>query len=359
MIRVITLFFVFLIRLRFPVDKSIAEIIRSRYGDATLKVLRKYETVDFKLRKAYLHLDFLERCLHHDLIPKFLWFKLSHRNLRNSSTYLECQRKLLKEEMNENNSNIRPLNKKFESCQSDLKGIVSYIDFTHVSCLFLANNDRNLEKAKEVQKRKLYKLGLKGINNSHDPNDVIHKYSSHELHQFEKSFLSKGLKFPVPPSKVGYADYLVPFECLYRDIKNFEMSTESRDFLKARTKDAAISSFNSFNEGHPHNLSKEEINALKSLASKIDLVIQKSDKGNSVVLIVKNVYVSRVESLLSDTSKFQKIPCLPDKELNFIINREKEISNVLHKLFENEKLDKRLYNKLKPRASKIGSLYGL
>ena len=50
-VKVLTLVFLFLIRLRFPSKKSIAEIIRKRYGSDTVKQLRRFEKLDYKVRK--------------------------------------------------------------------------------------------------------------------------------------------------------------------------------------------------------------------------------------------------------------------------------------------------------------------
>ena len=46
------LVFLFLERIRFPRMKSIVAIIRSRYGDKVLKMVKKLEKLDFELRKA-------------------------------------------------------------------------------------------------------------------------------------------------------------------------------------------------------------------------------------------------------------------------------------------------------------------
>ena len=51
--------FLLLIRLRFPDSKSLSEIIRRRYGDKTIKRLRKFEKIVYRLRKAELDLEFL------------------------------------------------------------------------------------------------------------------------------------------------------------------------------------------------------------------------------------------------------------------------------------------------------------
>ena len=67
------LVFLFLVRIRFPRTKSIAAIIRSRYGDRMLKMVRKLEKLDFKLRKAKIDIKFLCKCENNGIIPNFLF----------------------------------------------------------------------------------------------------------------------------------------------------------------------------------------------------------------------------------------------------------------------------------------------
>ena len=90
-VRIIGLVFLFIIRIRFPRGKSIADIIRNRYGEAFVKKIRRFEKCDFKLRKCHLDLRFLLDCKKNGVIPKFLRFKLANRHLNNSHVYRKCQ----------------------------------------------------------------------------------------------------------------------------------------------------------------------------------------------------------------------------------------------------------------------------
>ena len=96
-VKVLDLVFLFIIRIRFPKGKSIADIIRSRYGEVVIRKICKYEKNDYKLRKGHLDLWFLLEFKKNNLIPKFLQFKLTNRHLHNSVVYRKCQIKLLEE----------------------------------------------------------------------------------------------------------------------------------------------------------------------------------------------------------------------------------------------------------------------
>ena len=80
----------------------------------------------------------------------------------------------------------------------------------------------------------------------------------------------------------------------------------------------------------PKNLSKEEFTALQNLSKNKDLIIQKSDKGNSVV-IVQRQDLEKMNDILSDQKKFSKVSLKDDTLLNFAINQEKHVEKVLKK----------------------------
>ena len=71
MLKFISLALLFLVRLRFPVDKSIAYVLRSRYRNRAVEDIRKFEKIDFALRKCKLDLLFLGASLENQVIPTF------------------------------------------------------------------------------------------------------------------------------------------------------------------------------------------------------------------------------------------------------------------------------------------------
>ena len=78
------------------------------------------------------------------------------------------------------------------------------------------------------------------------------------------------------------------------------------DFVKAKTKEAALSSYRSYNNNVPQNLSKEEFTALQNFSKIKDLIIQKSNKGNSVVIFQREDYLKKMNDILSDQKKLAK-----------------------------------------------------
>ena len=112
-------------------------------------------------------------------------------------------------------------------------------------------NDFKLKSNSAVQQKKFCNL-LKEKRSIQNPEKVISNFSGYVLSDCEKSILIKGLNFSITCKKLDYADYLVQLELFFRDIVNLDiLSNEDLDFVKAKSKEAALSSYRSYNNNVP------------------------------------------------------------------------------------------------------------
>ena len=166
----------------------------------------------------------------------------------------------------------------------------------------MIGNDKAILKHKQIQNKKLNNLKVTMLeNSSHDPDKVIFNFLDYKLTEREKSVLCKGLEFAISPNKLDYADFMLPFELLFRDIKNTDLSILQTKAVKSKILDTAFSSFDSFNNNKVRsNLSKEELKALHNLCKQKHLVVQKADKGNTAVITEKIAYINKMKEMVSD-----------------------------------------------------------
>ena len=279
----------FLARLRFPAQDSIIKILRRRYGDGLVKKVWKFEKFDFKYRKALLDLEFLKSRKKEKLIPKFLQFKVANKRLESFEAYLSCRRRLLNQEMSIKYITIRALNNKIICMKNNLLNEMSFIDYVHVITKFLESNDKNSYKIRKNKGTKVHNLFLNNSYHnsvtSHDPDKVIFNFSGHVLNTTEISLLGKGLNFAIPPNNINYADYMLPFELLYRDVDSLEVSNLDKEFIKSRLRDSAFSSYKDNGKTFERYSPKAESDALKVLFKNKDIIVQKADKDNTGVIL--------------------------------------------------------------------------
>ena len=76
MLVLISSVFILLTILRFPSKRSIAEVLRKKYGDRNLKLVKKFKKTNIKYKKTLLDLQFLKICEDYNVILTFLLLKL-------------------------------------------------------------------------------------------------------------------------------------------------------------------------------------------------------------------------------------------------------------------------------------------
>ena len=97
--------------------------------------------------------------------------------------------------------------------------------------------------------------------------------------------------------------------------------------MKARLLDTALSSYEIFTSDRSpsENLTASEFKALRHLSKNKNIVIQKADEGNNIVILDKISYMSAIKEILNDYTK-----CLSTKESIFMFNNKfyKQIDGV-------------------------------
>ena len=79
--------------------------------------------------------------------------------------------------------------------------------------------------------------------------------------------------------------------------------------MKSKIKDIGLSSFRLYNKRDHRfeNWSKEEYKTFQYLKNNENIIVQKTHKGNSVVIIGCISYIAKMEELLNDRSNFMKV----------------------------------------------------
>ena len=65
-----------------------------------------------------------------------------------------------------------------------------------------------------------------------------------------------------------------------------------------------------------------------------------------------------MKDILSDSTKFKKLEIDDNKQLNFLLNSEKKLKDIIKPLYQKECLTKKEYGSIYPTESRPGILYG-
>ena len=88
--------------------------------------------------------------------------------------------------------------------------------------------------------------------------------------------------------------------------------------MKSWLLDTALSSYESFSSDRSpsEKLTVSQFKALRYLSKNQNIVIQKADKGNTIVILNKISYISTIEEILNDHTKFSNLDIPACKEIN-------------------------------------------
>ena len=168
--------------------------------------------------------------------------------------------------------------------------------------------------------------------------------------------MSYGLSFGLPKLKIDYIQHYFSFEKLLTSLKKLK-TNNFNDVIQGITT-VAHDSFRDFprHKFSLPSLPKNLFSALKSLRADKSIVITRPDKGLGTVILDKLEYISKVEQILSDTTKFKRIL---DDPFKYITKLEDKLARLLRKFLKLKIITDETFKYLFPSGSTLGVLYGL
>jgi hypothetical protein len=164
----------------------------------------------------------------------------------------------------------------------------------------------------------------------------------------------------LPVYKPSFYRYFLNFENLFRSLQNCKLAPGyNLELVRNRIKRIALKTYYSFKSGKVFSpvFQKSDIDILKKLGQNKDVVILSPDKGRGVVLFNRVDYVSKMNSILSDLSKFARA-CF-DEAFAITIKQEDKINRFLYKLKSVNIISEEVYRSLFASGTSPGILYGL
>ena len=167
--------------------------------------------------------------------------------------------------------------------------------------------------------------------------------------------LSLGPKFCFPSRKTKQLDLEIQFESLFDQLSDLTPSSHSKvEHFKTTLVNSCYQYLN-----HKLNVSqiitKDHKEALDNLRKNQDILICKPDKGTGIVLLDKDDYVTKMNTILNDETKFRKMPNEKDRTPTI----EKSLSKVLSRIKQNGFIDSTTFERVRPTGTSIPRLYGL
>ena len=277
--------------------------------------------------------NFLIRCLEEKILPKssIKCLRLSNHPFPDySKKYLENEISKLRTEETQ----------KFEYTRK----MGTNLNYTTLNVDAVKQNIRNFvsnfnEKQKRDHEKKIKELcensRWKEIGNQ----DLITNLSNTELNNYERESLSLGLKFATGTE--SHTSLMELFKKNYR--------TQDSEFDRGFIQGILISNYK---QNPDPIIPKRYIDALKNLSKNNNIRITPSDKGGAIVIMNTVDYISKMQTLLSDSTTYIKTTMKEIETETELFN--KSAKQIFQKLDDNKRW-KRLIN-YRPT---VPTLYGL
>ena len=203
----------------------------------------------------------------------------------------------------------RKLRAAYQRLWRSVASFLSFFDWIRFCKYLSILDERSKRKTSNQHLRHLASLKNKRFDNAlSDTEKYILNLSQCELSDLERFVLSHGLNFGLPPKSVRKEQTFAEFESLWAQLKHHSAaSKEQRDSLKARLADLPCIHCDSKIDAHDFVMKKECFSAINKLRRSDDIIITKPDKVSGVVILNKNDYIKKMDTILLDETKFECI----------------------------------------------------
>ncbi|CAF2662000.1 unnamed protein product [Rotaria sp. Silwood2] len=333
-----------------------------------------------RYQSLVLDLNFLKYCRSNDLIPRFLWFKTANERLAMSFAYRECQQRLLRAEIGFKYRDLRILKKNYIHHLDELKKHIPDNVFQHVSNYIINRSHAVLYGKESNLQRKIdsFRAGRRRVPRV--DRNVVKNLSSRTLSHDETECLAHGLDYGLVPKNIQDMNIVTNIENFFQRITDISQhhkkmmsevsekdTVDGSDVRVLDSKEMTLASnFRSITDSFRRQAYRfaqlqKRINTeqqkyrrlLQNLKNDKSILVTRPDKGRCVVLLDKVDYLSKIHSILNDTTKFSFLSYDPT------IARETKLIKLLNRLLDEGSISKEFNNLAKPFGSIPGRLYGL
>ena len=321
---------------------------------------RKWEKTEKKIATFRNHLHFTLHCKHHDVTPPSLKLKCASKSREATQIIERAQKALINERIN----NIKRKLKTFGSQKSEADEFLfthSTENYTEIHEWMTHAHNETFDNIRTRQQRKFGRLLAQQNKNKLLRNSPIVEVEQEEAERIkskwivnlsnrtltseEETVLKKGMNFAVTPNKIPVDEFVIGIESACRVIGPH---TKEAETLRSN----CVRILKNAPPPKP-NLKKEEREALSSLARDKTITIVPADKGRATVVMNTEDYKSKANTLLSDTTTYQKLEKDPTPKFS------QTLITQLKDLKKEGVLEEHQYRRLYPTSATVPRFYGL
>ena len=329
---------------------SLKSIIVATYGSSIYKKTTQLQEIQCKTATAKNQLIFLNRCIHHNIIPKFLKIKSPVATKRVKNITITHRKKLLVATKNDTKERYFKHLKSASKLHETLRNDLSEEHFEVVKRITESSREKKFEQMKTKLKTKFELLYENKYGNFHDNvktlklvKNCVLNLANEELPKTHLELLSLGPKYAIVPKNIPYMDIITTTEV---EALNLERNNQpaSAELLRQEVRNILLKA-----KQPRANISEKQKQTIKEIQMDSHIDIYPFDKGNGFVRMNKEQSDLKMIDGIGTTKILKKDPTK---------SHVKQIQDLLSKIKKEIDIPKKLYYQLYPSDAIPPRAYG-
>ena len=330
--------------------------LKRRYGHSTVHDLNRLLKLNGKRVRVREHIAYLRKCLESFVTPPHI----KHRVIKTKPKHSwAIERAFLRDEIDKNMDFLQQTTNEYHLSLPGTLRQLSFFDRLRYCKLLSHNAARMCYQIRTKKGKTLEWLLHSQVGQGSLDHSTIINLAGIDLSELQKDVLCRGLSFGVPP-KVDSVAVEAEFELFWQQLDRSGTTTDE----KRRECQAAMADFGKKyislsrkpdRTGYP--LKGHHLKVISDLRKDKDIVISRPDKGNGVVLLRRNDYLEKMETILSQPGKFLRIG--PAEQHDTTLQQERALQAYLYRREREGHISRETYERIRPIGATRPRMYGL
>ena len=347
--------FVFLsVLYNFASTSNLFKYLKRRYGHQLVKDLNYVIRLKGKCVRSKAGIGFLQDCLHYHVTPS----NIKERVLKAKPKHAAgIERAFLRDELEKRRDFFKVVSNEYPLKLHKVCAQLSCMDQLRACKLLNRTTERLQEQVTTKNGKTLKYLIRNQIGEGVLRHSVIFNLANIELTDIEKDVLCRGLNFGVPP-RLSQEMIAAEFELCWQQLERTTGALEQRkEECKATLAHLSHQYANTKIDRSGYPLGKEHHQAINELRRNKDVVILRPDKGNGVVILNREDYVEKMDAILNQGGKFERLGCV--EKFDNTLQHERALQAFLLRALKKQDISKEVYERIRPVGSTRPRMYGL
>ena len=270
------------------------------------KAFRQLESTSKKLKNAELHQQFNEICINENLHPIYTNFKTHDATARSEGFILSCRTKLVQRQVSQHKNNIELMKQELHEQRELLKRLINNsFKFDALEIFLDRIFSAHANTVTQKHDKKLFHLYGGNIFRKQNEQSYVN-LSNAEISDCISEIFSLGMNCHLK-SKYDNNVAKIEIEKLYSNIlklsENNDIIINNDEKLKCDLKYFGMKERKDYSKGI---INREQYVKIKEFTANKEIITRKADKSNTFVVMNRDDYHSKIEDILSDTTKLKK-----------------------------------------------------